>query len=505
MPDGIRWVGLDAHARESTFAIFDQATGELTTRRVVGRPHELLPWLPAVESPGRMVYEAGPTGYGLARRARAEGIEVAVCAPGKTDRPPADRVKTDKRDAIRLARLLAAGELTLVTIPSVEREQLRDLVRCREDIRQDLMRARHRIGKFLLRREIYWEGPGEAWSRKHRSWLTSVRFSDHASQAPRADLADYLHPHDVLIARRDQVEADLSSSRPASRARTQSPGCGACARSTRPPRSGCAPRSASGSALIIPTSSPPTSGSSPPSTPPARSAGSGRSPRPAPPTPGGCWSRPPTTTAAAPPSVKRSSAANAAKHPRSSTSPGARNAASTPAGANSKTPAANPAGSSLSRSPANSPPTARRSPPGLPIPTRCRHPCRRATPSRTQPRSRRSRRPAPAGGSPTRAKRSQPVAASEAARASRLAHNNSAKCRLSTTQPGDALDFRRRTCDEPRSWGTQPPNMSTPPAPNPADPRPAPQAATKHPPPPPQPTLAINPQPLDNRSSIWAT
>jgi transposase len=194
-------------ARESTFAIFDQGTGELTTRRVVGRPHELLAWLRAVARPARMVYEAGPTGYGLARRARAEGIELGVCAPGKTERPTADRVKTDKRDAIRLARLLAAGELTLVTVPSVEREQLRDLVRCREDIRVDLMRARHRIGKFLLRREIYWEGPGEAWSRKHRSWLTSVQFSDQASQAT---LADYLHAHDVLIARRDQVEAELS-------------------------------------------------------------------------------------------------------------------------------------------------------------------------------------------------------------------------------------------------------------------------------------------------------
>ena len=130
-------------SRESTFAVFDQATGEVTTKRVVGRPHELLPWLRGIARPARMVYEAGPTGYGLARRARAEGIELDVCAPGKTDRPAADRVKTDKRDAIRLARLLAAGELTLVTIPSVEREQLRDLVRCREDIRLDLMRARN--------------------------------------------------------------------------------------------------------------------------------------------------------------------------------------------------------------------------------------------------------------------------------------------------------------------------------------------------------------------------
>ena len=207
MSDGIRWVGLDVHARESTLAVFDQATGEVVTRRVVGRPHELLPWLRGVARPARMVYEAGPTGYGLARRARAEGIELDVCAPGRTERPPADRVKTDKRDAIRLARLLAAGELALVTVPSIEREQLRDLVRCREDIRLDLMRARNRIGKFLLRREIYWEGRGETWSRKHRSWLTSVRFADHASQAT---LADYLHAHDVLIARRDQVEADLA-------------------------------------------------------------------------------------------------------------------------------------------------------------------------------------------------------------------------------------------------------------------------------------------------------
>ena len=207
MPDGIRWVGLDVHARESTIAVFDQATGELATKRVVGRPHELLPLLRAVERPARMVYEAGPTGYGLARRALAEGIELSVCAPSKTERP-ADRVKTDKRDAVRLARLLAAGELVLVTIPSVEREQLPDLVRCREDIRCDLVRARHRIGNFLLRREIYWEGPGEAWTRKHRSWLTSIRFSDHASQAT---LADYLHAHDVLIARRDQVEADLAT------------------------------------------------------------------------------------------------------------------------------------------------------------------------------------------------------------------------------------------------------------------------------------------------------
>jgi transposase len=87
--------------------------------------------------------------------------------------------------------------LTLVTIPSVEREQLRDLVRCREDIRADLMRARHRIGKFLLRREIYYEGPGEAWSRKHRSWLTSVRRG--RLRWPRCGRLKWLHLASLFV------------------------------------------------------------------------------------------------------------------------------------------------------------------------------------------------------------------------------------------------------------------------------------------------------------------
>jgi transposase len=76
MPDAVRWVGLDVHARESTLAIVNQESGEVTTKRVAGRPHELLPFMRAVQRPAWMVYEAGPTGYGLARRALAEGIEI---------------------------------------------------------------------------------------------------------------------------------------------------------------------------------------------------------------------------------------------------------------------------------------------------------------------------------------------------------------------------------------------------------------------------------------------
>ena len=118
MPNGMRWVGLDVHAHASAVAIFDDVTGEVITRRVNGRPLEVLEVLRELPRPLRAVYEAGPTGYGLVRRARAEGIEMAVCSPGNIERRPGDRIKTDKRDAIRLARLLAAGELRLVWIPS---------------------------------------------------------------------------------------------------------------------------------------------------------------------------------------------------------------------------------------------------------------------------------------------------------------------------------------------------------------------------------------------------
>jgi transposase len=208
MPKGMRWVGLDVHAHATVAAVFDDETGEVVTRGLPGRPQEAVAFLRELEPPMRAVYEAGPTGYGLVRRARAEGIDLAVCAPGRSERRPGDRVKTDKRDAIRLARRLAAGELTLVSVPALEQEQLRDLVRCREDIRADLMRARHRLGKFLLRRERYFPGPGSAWMTAHRTWLARQAFADRASQLT---LEDYLHAHDVLLARRDRIESELDA------------------------------------------------------------------------------------------------------------------------------------------------------------------------------------------------------------------------------------------------------------------------------------------------------
>src|SRR4029077_12307680 len=124
--------------------------------------------------PVRVAYEAGPTGYGLARACVAAGIACTVAAPSKIPRASADRVKTDRRDAERLARLLRLGELVAVRVPEPHEEAARDLVRAREDVRGDLMRARHRLSRLLWRHGLVYEG--SAWTVAHEAWLRRQSF-----------------------------------------------------------------------------------------------------------------------------------------------------------------------------------------------------------------------------------------------------------------------------------------------------------------------------------------
>ena len=214
MPDSISLVGLDVHAAQTHAAVLDLATGELRRTRLRVPPGEVVSFLARLPGPVRAVYEAGPTGFGLARSARALGIDVQVVAPGKIPKAPADRVKTDKRDAERLVRLLAAGELHFAYVPTVADEQFRDLIRAIEDVRGDLMRARHRLSKMLLRREVRWEGPGSTWTHSHMKWLRSLRFDDSCSQAT---LLDYLSAVEMLIARRGTLLVALEQAIPNSR------------------------------------------------------------------------------------------------------------------------------------------------------------------------------------------------------------------------------------------------------------------------------------------------
>ena len=169
MSDGICCAGLDVHARKTAAAAVQLGSGEVFKAQLSGSPSAVIEWLVSLPGPVRAVYEAGPTGFGLARQARAEGVEVMVCSPGAIPRQPGDKIKTDTRDALKLARLLAAGQLRPVVVPAPELEALRDLVRAREDLRGDLMGARHRVSKLLLRRGLVFDGPGETWSQRHRS------------------------------------------------------------------------------------------------------------------------------------------------------------------------------------------------------------------------------------------------------------------------------------------------------------------------------------------------
>lgn len=167
-------VGLDVHARSVVGCGLDGQTGELFKRRLCPDHDVILGWLRSLPGPVAVAYEAGPTGFGLARRLTGEGIECQVAAPSKLLRPAGDRVKTDQRDAAHLARLLHLGQITAVTVPSVEQEAARDLVRARDDVRRDLSAARHRLSKLLLRQGVVYSG-GKPWNGVHERWLRAQR------------------------------------------------------------------------------------------------------------------------------------------------------------------------------------------------------------------------------------------------------------------------------------------------------------------------------------------
>ena len=207
----ISLVGLDVHAAQTHAAILNAETGELRGVKLRVAPVDVVDFLGSLPGPVTAVYEAGPTGFGLARQARARGIDVQVVAAGKVPRASGDRVKTDRRDAERLARLLAAGELRFAFVPTVADEQFRDVVRAIEDVRGDLMRARQRLGKMLLRRDIRWTGPGSAWTQKHMAWLRSLRFDDPCSTAV---FIDYLSAIEMLMGRRAALLAALEHAIP---------------------------------------------------------------------------------------------------------------------------------------------------------------------------------------------------------------------------------------------------------------------------------------------------
>ena len=175
-------VGLDVHALSVVAHAFDEETAQVERARLCPDYGVILDWLHRLRGPVRVAYEAGPTGFGLARALAAAQIDCVVAAPSKLIRPGGDRVKIDTRDAAHLTRLLRLGEITAVTVPDAGVEAVRDLVRAREDARADLMRVRHRLSKLLLRQGRVYSG-GQAWNGVHETWLRRQRFDDSHTTA----------------------------------------------------------------------------------------------------------------------------------------------------------------------------------------------------------------------------------------------------------------------------------------------------------------------------------
>lgn len=161
----------------------------------------------------RVCYEAGPTGYVLYRWLTELGIRCTVVAPSLTPRRPGERIKTDRRDARKLAGLLRAGELTAVRVPTEAEEAARDLLRARDDAREDRNRARQRLTHFLLRHgRVY--ADGHAWTVRHRAWLARQRFEDAVLQQTLQHYQTTVDLRTAELARLDQEIAAVAATEP---------------------------------------------------------------------------------------------------------------------------------------------------------------------------------------------------------------------------------------------------------------------------------------------------
>jgi transposase len=212
LSESITYIGLDAHKTTIHAALLFPGEPKPIEESWANDAERLRRWARKVQrrapGPVRCCYEAGPLGYALQRQLVARGLECQVIAPALIPRKPGERVKTDRRDARKLAELLRAGLLTEVHPPTPEQEAVRDLARAREATRQDLTRCRHRVTKFLLRRGIQWTGTRNHWTKAHQQWLRGLRL-EHA--ADQVILDDALLGTEQLMGRLGMLEAKLEA------------------------------------------------------------------------------------------------------------------------------------------------------------------------------------------------------------------------------------------------------------------------------------------------------
>lgn len=208
MSKSIVYVGMDVHKDSITIAVAHEGREPAEKWKTIpydgGQLRKALKSLAKNGRVLRVCYEAGPTGFGLHRTLRKAGIDCIVVAPSLVPGKPGDRVKTDRRDARKLAHFLRSGDLTEVHVPDEAAEAIRDLERARDDAKRAERVARHQLEKFLLRHDRHWEGT--TWTVKHRDWIRSQKFIYPAQQRV---LVDYLTTVEDLTNRVVKLTADL--------------------------------------------------------------------------------------------------------------------------------------------------------------------------------------------------------------------------------------------------------------------------------------------------------
>jgi transposase len=210
MDQDTTFVGLDVHKASISVAVAEPERGEVRALGTIPNTSDAVEKLVRRLGPASHLsfcYEAGPCGYGLHRHLTRVGATCIVAAPSLIPRKPGERIKTDRRDALNLARLLRRGDLTPVWVPDEAHEALRDLSRARHDAQVDLLRHRHQLGKFLLRRDLFPVQRLRRWGKMHRAWLQSLHLT-HASH--QIVLRDYLETVDRAEERLANLEAELA-------------------------------------------------------------------------------------------------------------------------------------------------------------------------------------------------------------------------------------------------------------------------------------------------------
>jgi transposase len=209
MKERVRFLGLDVHAETIAVAIAEP-DGEVRSLGTIANRAESIRKLVKKLGPAERLkacYEAGPTGYVLYWHLAELGVFCEVIAPTLMPTKPGDRVKTDRRDAERLARSYRSGDLTPVWVPGEGSESLRDLVRAREAAKQDQMRARHRLSKFLLRTGQRPATGVKSWTLAYMTWVKKIHYTQAAREST---LLDYLHEVEHMAERVIRLEQAIT-------------------------------------------------------------------------------------------------------------------------------------------------------------------------------------------------------------------------------------------------------------------------------------------------------